>query len=157
MLGAAGRQESGTPRLSIFPPSNSIQRLTQVFTTQTKRGHGDIKGTFASAWLYAVNEATLYGARGRRGFLDHCVGREPRVIIFANMYAQASNFVFTIFGTIVLSSLLFIGVQTAAFLLARYFLSAALCRLILMFEFSGMVAVENELYPARGVGPKLQG
>ena len=49
-----------------------------------------------------------------------------------------------IFGTAVLSSLLFIGVEDATILLLRYASSAFICKLIMFMELEGMVLVAQE-------------
>ena len=95
-------------------------------------------------WQWTRSEFTLCAARERGGFLD---GREQpasRLVVFANIFAQAGSFASVIYGTILLSSLLFIGVLDSFKYVIRYLLSALACRIVLMFELSGMIAVENE-------------
>ena len=90
------------------------------------------------------NEFTLCGAQDKRDFLDNRGVMEPRSIVFANLFAQATSFVLVIFGSFTLSSLLLIGTTDAFLFVLRYLLSALACRSVLMFELSGMAAVENE-------------
>ena len=95
-------------------------------------------------WQWIKSEFTLCAARERRGFLDGREQSASRLVVFANIFAQAGSFASVIYGTILLSSLLFIGVLDSFQYVMRYLLSALACRVVLMFELSGMIAVENE-------------
>ena len=94
-------------------------------------------------WQHIKNEFTLCAARERRGFLDL---KRPasRVIVLFNILAQSGSLLSVIYGSIVLSSLLFIGVSDSFQYVFRYFLSALACRVVLIFELGGMIVVENE-------------
>ena len=97
-------------------------------------------------------EVTPNAARRKRGFFEHRAVSESRWIVFANIFAQLSSLVLALYGTVTLSSLLLIGVRDSFYFTLRFFFSALACRCVLMFELSGMSAVENDNGSSREQG-----
>ncbi|KAH8890663.1 hypothetical protein GQ53DRAFT_867037 [Thozetella sp. PMI_491] len=64
--------------------------------------------------------------------------RETYFFTFMSWFASTTNVLHIIFGTVVFSSLLFIGCADAVTISLRCLASAMVCRVILMFEISGM-------------------
>ena len=88
--------------------------------------------------------------RKKRGFLQHRGKAERGFVILANIFAQWVHFSLVFTGIAVLSSLLFIGTVDAIVVVLRYHLSVLVCRLVLMFELSGMASVENDYQKLNG-------
>jgi len=62
----------------------------------------------------------------------------PLWCVVFNTTASLIGLVHIIFGTIVLSSVYFIRIETAVYCIVRFIVSAVICRLILIVEFAGM-------------------
>lgn len=69
--------------------------------------------------------------------------RESRAFIILSLITSTAAVAHLAFGTVVLSSTLFVGTGDAVMITARYFASTAVCQLILMFEISGMRQIVN--------------
>jgi len=95
-----------------------------------------------SVFEWMVDEFTLCAVKEKRGFLAQ-LKQEYWPVLFANVLAQSGAFVLVFFGTLLFSSLLFIGTIDAVGVVCRYMVSTAICRLILMYELRGMAAVET--------------
>ncbi|KAH8901472.1 hypothetical protein GQ53DRAFT_597400, partial [Thozetella sp. PMI_491] len=63
---------------------------------------------------------------------------ESRIYILISWLTATGNIMHIIFGTVIFSSLQFIGTQDAFVILNRYLASSFVCRIIIMFEISGM-------------------
>jgi hypothetical protein len=48
-----------------------------------------------------------------------------------------------VFGTLLFSSLFFIGVNEAVLMILRFVISAIVCRFVLAFEVGGMIRIEE--------------
>ncbi|MCJ1319560.1 hypothetical protein MMC15_004896, partial [Xylographa vitiligo] len=62
----------------------------------------------------------------------------PLWCVFFNSTASLVGLVHVVYGTIVLSSVYFIRIEIAIYCIARFIISAVVCRLILIVEFAGM-------------------
>ena len=148
---------SWRPYSSFFPflwmaLASTVQFISTVawLFSDTMRGvharererTGGTVGSAVRGWI--VGELTPNVARRRRGFAEYEGRPESRLIIFANIFAQLASLFIVLFGTFVFSSLTLIGVRDAFYYTLRFFFSAFACRAIVMFEMSGMVAVEKE-------------
>ena len=89
-----------------------------------------------------TREVTICAAKRRRGYLEH-KKEEPRWVLSLNLAAAFIGFILLIYGSILFSSLLFIGPLDALGAIMRYALSTLLCRLVLAFELNGIMAVER--------------
>jgi hypothetical protein len=72
---------------------------------------------------------------------------EKLLFIVSSWLASTSTVLHLVFGTLVLSGTLFISPRDALAVVARYFVSTLVCRIILMYEICGMretIAVESE-------------
>lgn len=67
--------------------------------------------------------------------------KESRLFIFISWFTSTGTVLHIIFGTVVFSSMLFISTQDALIVVGRYLASALICRIVLMFEVSGMRGV----------------
>jgi hypothetical protein len=95
-----------------------------------------------SGWTqFLKEEVTICAAKRRHNYLA-CEQQEGVIPLFLNLAAAVMGVVLLIFGTATFSSLLFISMVDATTVVARYLASALVCRFILMFELSGMAAVE---------------
>ena len=90
-----------------------------------------------------AQEMTICAARKRRGFLQYR-GREGFWVLFGSIGGSFLAFVSLMFGTLTLSSLLFITSSDALIVVVRYLASTLVCRLVLMFELGAMNAVERD-------------
>ncbi|KAK3684329.1 hypothetical protein B0T22DRAFT_501554 [Podospora appendiculata] len=70
--------------------------------------------------------------------LHYSVRRETKKYIIFSWLLSMVTMVHIVFGTLVLSSLLFIGPRDALSVVGRYMASVVLCRVILMYELSGL-------------------
>ena len=113
--------------------------------------------TRPAVWRWIVDEVTPSALREKkRGFLKHRGTQESRWIIFANIIAQLMSLVLALYGTFILSSLLLISVRNSFYVFLRFFFGAGVCRLVLMFELSGMAAVESEYDMEESQGQQLE-
>lgn len=96
-----------------------------------------------NGWLHARfnREVTTCAARPRQGYVEHQV-EEPFWIIALSLVASFIGYILLIYGTILFPSLLFIGPLDAFVIILRYLASTIVCRLTLMYELNGIVAVE---------------
>jgi hypothetical protein len=78
--------------------------------------------------------------------------RESYTFIFLSLLTSLLAIVHLAFGTVLLSSSLFVGTGDAFVITARYFASAAVCRVILMFEMNGMRQTVDLRYEHTGNG-----
>lgn len=69
---------------------------------------------------------------------------ESWVTIFAMQLADVTSFVHLLFGTLVLSSLMFIATLDAVTVVLRYMASGLLCRFVLLYELSVMRAAKKD-------------
>ena len=69
---------------------------------------------------------------------------EPTKVIILNWVATILAYAHWISGTLVFSSTLFIGTLDAFGVIARYAVSALLCRAIMLMELSGLRSLETE-------------
>ena len=115
--------------------------MRAVRATERRSGSWGVAGTLRSM---IEDELTLSATREKRAFLKHRGRAESRVIVFSNILAQAAGLILILFGTFVLSGLMLIGARDALYFILRFLASGAVSRIILMFEISGMAAVENE-------------
>ncbi|KAI0410394.1 hypothetical protein F5X98DRAFT_368834 [Xylaria grammica] len=81
------------------------------------------------------SEFTLSANRG--DFKLH-VKQERYMFILLSWLTSVLTVLYILFGTVVLSSIQFVGAEDALRTFGRYFASAVVCRSILMFEMSGM-------------------
>ena len=88
-----------------------------------------------------TREVTICAAKRRRSYLEH-KKEEPAWVLSLNLAAAFIGFLLLIYGTILFSSLLFIGPLDALGAIVRYLVSTLLCRCILAFELNGIMAVE---------------
>lgn len=78
--------------------------------------------------------------------------QESYSFIFLSLLTSLLAIVHLAFGTVLLSSSLFVGTGDAFVITARYFASAAVCRVILMFEMNGMRQTVDLRYEHTGNG-----
>jgi len=64
--------------------------------------------------------------------------QESYWFLFMSWATATGTVLHTIYGTLILSSLIGISVQDTLLVVARYFISALVCRALVMFELSGM-------------------
>ena len=95
-------------------------------------------------WLHArfSREVTVCAAKHRRGYIEHQVD-EPSWVIALSLVASFMGYALIIYGTILFPSLLFIGPLDAFTIIMRYFGSTVVCRMILLYELNGIIAVES--------------
>ena len=153
--------------LSFIPPM--IASLSWHFsaTMKTVRSEGSqSRGLYgvSSFRRWITSEFRLSAVSPKRGFLKHREEAEGRLVVFANIFAQIGSLILVLFGTWTLSALLLIGARDALYYILRFYVSAMVCRIVIMFELSGMSAVENEgeekliePEPVRRVGVHFRG
>jgi hypothetical protein len=93
-----------------------------------------------AVWRCLCQEFTVCGARSTREFRRNNVHDETRPVVALNLLAQVCSYVLIFYGTVTLSSLMFIPAGDAMVVVLRYFLSTMAVRVILMIELSGLVA-----------------
>ena len=80
----------------------------------------------------------------RKQLHAHKLEDPPSVAVLLSSFAGVGGFWHVVFGTIIFSSLAFISVfEFLNFVFWRYILAAAVCRLILMVELTGLRAVQR--------------
>ena len=125
------------------------ERNRQQRIKQNKTSGGALGASFK-------REVTICAAKARRGYLEH-QQEEPEWVVYLNILAGTTSYVLFIYGTMVFSSLLFIGPTDAFWAIYRYLGSTLVCRGVLVYELSGIVAVETSgqatdaLLSARGL------
>jgi hypothetical protein len=90
------------------------------------------------------SEVTICAAQEPRGYELEAKDR-PFHITAMNILASLFSYVLLIYGTFLFSSLLFIGPLDALTVIIRYFGSTIVCRMVLAFELSGIVAAESKI------------
>ena len=88
-------------------------------------------------------EATICAAKRRRGYLEHRE-EEPFWVIALNLLSVMLGLGLLIFGTLLFSSLLFVGIIDAVGVIFQYFISTVVCRVIMVFELRGIMAVKSD-------------
>ena len=91
--------------------------------------------------LWINSEMTICSAKKRKGYLQH-KQKESMMTLGLNVLAGVGSFILLGYGTIVFSSLLFISPLDVVPVIFRYLASTIVSRSILMFELSGLVAIE---------------
>ena len=153
--------------LSFIPPMiaslswhfSGTMKAVRRADSQSRASYG---GSAIGRWI--GREFRLSAANPKRHFLKNRVEAEHRFVVFVNIFAQLGSLFLVLFGTWTLSALLLIGAKDSLGYILRFYASAMFCRVVLMFELSGMSAVENESEskliehePVRHVGIHLQG
>ncbi|MCJ1329772.1 hypothetical protein MMC10_006452 [Thelotrema lepadinum] len=97
----------------------------------------------SGAWRASIQrEVTICAAKKRRGYLEH-KQEEPEWVLYLNLLAATSSYALLIYGTMLFSSLFLIGPTDAFVAIYRYLGSTLVCRGILVYELSGIMAVET--------------
>ena len=123
---------------NYFSKSMRDERRANQYRRQEENSNGH--------WLARFKrETTICAAKYRRGYLDHKT-EEPTWVIWMNIAASFAGFALVMYGTILFSSLLFIGPLDAFGAIMRYIGSTLICRMVLAYELSGMKAAEQAPY-----------
>ena len=96
-------------------------------------------------WDSIRDEFTICAAKLPRGYLmkDKEEEEDNTVTVAFNKVAGFFSYAQLAFGTVLFSSLLFIGPNDAGIVIGRYVASTFVCRFIVQFELAGLAAVED--------------
>lgn len=64
--------------------------------------------------------------------------KETKRFLLAAWWESTLTILHVVFGTLIFSSLLLVGIKDALSIVGRYMASVALCRIILMYELAGL-------------------
>lgn len=137
-----GSKLSGGLYTSTWPQSDSNNTHSSQDDQERSRGvqQTTAKSTHATVSRrikrYMIRETTICACRPPVSLSSD--RKVPLWCVFFNTTASLIGLIHIIFGTIVLSSVYFIRIEIAVYLLARFIISAIICRLILIMEFAGM-------------------
>ncbi|KAF2718658.1 hypothetical protein K431DRAFT_296658 [Polychaeton citri CBS 116435] len=100
----------------------------------------DTSGRKKSVWAIFMQEITP-SCNQDRSYLAPV--KETPMFVILSWLTSTGTVLHIVFGTLVFSSLIFLQTQDALGVVLQYFASALVCRLILMYELSGMRNVVN--------------
>lgn len=149
---AVGNVAHATYQLCVFTMCSfapETQFLPALWTVLAIVVH--LCGSYAVALRTRLHFVGLCGARNFWGILHDEVQlcaqqpgaklsfrRESYLFVLMSWITSTGTMLHITFGTVVFSSMLFIGTGDAVIIVLRFIVSAAICRMILMFEISGM-------------------
>lgn len=113
-------------------------RTRLKLVVKRKGSHGGKKAGVLATWLKAEATPLRYASR------THLEGEaESPVFLALASLLYVGTAVQTLYGTLIMSSLVFIGVGDATVVVLRYFASTLACRLLVICELSGIRPVEE--------------
>ena len=133
-----------------FVASGSLRAAIHRKKRLSKNGDFDGKLGRAGPLSVLYNEVTL-SSNSRWQVSDLFDVRLGPVAVTLQYIGAFLAMIHLLFGTMVFSSLLLIGVKEAFYLILRFIGSATVCRLLLQFEVGGMIKLGNRRRVYRGV------
>ncbi|KAK6343719.1 hypothetical protein TWF730_011308 [Orbilia blumenaviensis] len=125
------KTEFGQPRNMEYELSQSVH----------ENGEPNTQRSFPRAWIF-ISEFTLSADNEWQVSDLYNIRLGPLPVLLQYVGAFLSV-LYLVFGTLMFSSLLFIGLSEAVLLIIRMVGSAAICRILVQFEVGGMIRVDE--------------